>query len=222
MIRKIAAAIAPVDGFTGRRLTGSEVRVIVTDGPKPVKKSDGWFVIWDNGLTHRRIVVESPWFETRVLDLDVAAIGRKKQPSLRIWMLPGRRYPYPPGLGWREEKTAPGERMTGILDGSSGLIKPAGDYDPADENPLEIRIRYSREIEPEGMPLVIRNRDGTGAEPFTVWEMTDRGRGIGLLERPLTQKHEIKNTEICLLWQTVAGDDGICRLPKFCTLWKSG
>ena len=219
MIRRIAAAVALVDGYTGRRLTGSEARVIVTGGPRPVRKDDGWFVIWDNGLPYRHLIVESPYFETRELELDVAALWRKKQPSLRVWMIPGSCYPYPPGLHWTEERAKPGEILEGILDGSVGILKLTEDYSPKTATPLEITVKCSSEVEPEGIPFVIRNRDGTGAEPLSLWEMTDRGRGTGILERPLRETHKVKDTEICLRWQAVTGADGICRLPEFCTLW---
>lgn len=219
MIRRIAAAVALVDGYTGSRLTGSEARVIVKDGSRPVRKDDGWFVIWDNGLPRRQIIAESPYFETRELDLDVAALWQKKQPSIRVWMIPGICYPYPPGLVWTEEQAKPGETVEGILEGSSGILRLTCDYSPKAENPLEIAVKCSREVEPEGIPFVIRDKDGAHAEPLSIWEMGERGGGRCILERPLLNRHEMKNTEICLRWQTTAGPDGICRLPEFSTRW---
>lgn len=219
MVRKIAAAVALVDGYTGKRLTGAEARVIVAGGPRPVRKDDGWFVIWDNGLPRRRIVAESPCFETRLLDLDVADIWRKRQPSVRVWMIPGPCYPYPPGIRWRTEQAGPGVLVTGILEGSSGLIKLATDYDPGGETPLVVRFKCGSELEPEGMPLVIRDRESENWELFSIWETADRMEGLGILERPLSKTYRMKDAEICLLWQTVAGADGSCRLPEFCTRW---
>lgn len=97
-VRRAAVVVCPIDGYTGEPvraplLTG--LRVTISDGAVPVKKPEGYWVFWENGLGCRTVTVESPWFEREHKELDVETLHSMDMPVLELWLRPGPAYPYP-------------------------------------------------------------------------------------------------------------------------------
>lgn len=184
-----------------------------------MRKQDGWYVLWDQGESQKHIVIESPYFEPVTARLPVGEIQKKKQPSIRICLIPNRNYPFPGQIGWIKGKAAPGSLVEGILEGSAGLLKLVKDYHPEGGNGKQLSVRYGRELEPEGLTFAIRSLDRGSWEPFVIWEK-DPFSGICSLRTPLEQAYSVNNSEICLRWQTKAGSDGGYVLPEHCTYWR--
>lgn len=97
-VRKAAAVVCPVDGYTGQpvseALLGGMV-IRMADGEVPVKKAGGYWVFWENGERVRTLIAESPWFEREELELDMEEWGRQPELVLKLWLMPGTGYPYP-------------------------------------------------------------------------------------------------------------------------------
>ncbi len=97
-VRKAAVAVLPIDGYTGEVVKEpllAGLRVAISDGAVPVKKAEGYWVFWENGIRFRTVTVQSPWFEQEELLLDMEEWGGLKQPVLELWLRPGTAYPYP-------------------------------------------------------------------------------------------------------------------------------
>lgn len=97
-IRKAAVIIRLIDGCTGEPLRAeflAAVSVTMEDGSVPVKKLEGYWVFWENGVRYRNLSVESPWFEPEKQQLDMELWRDGNEPLLEVWLRPGPAYPYP-------------------------------------------------------------------------------------------------------------------------------
>ena len=120
---KMAFAVAVRDSFSGRPLTGSQVRVSLPEDPgnRPVTKRDGYYVVLAGRIPVTRVLVQAPGFHSRECMVDPEALEVTGQ-ILYVWLVPDQTYAGGGSRSFLQIRGAlPGEPVTvtetGIFDG---------------------------------------------------------------------------------------------------------
>lgn len=211
-VRKIGAAVRLMDGFTGQPADHRGILAAMDDGALPVRKSDGYFIFWDNGRQWRTLVVKGAGYEQEEVLLDMEALGRKGQPTCCVWLKPGRTYAYPPEIRLEERREEPDKEVVFPLEASAGCIKLAEAY-PVDRlNTDMIYLQVPEGIEMENRRLCIRSMEGK-EEDFTIWMVKNRAMGLYMLKEPLEGIYGPYETEILLTLVLRADKQGCLAVP---------
>lgn len=214
-VRRIAAAVRPLDSFTGLPPENGNVRVVMEDGAVPVIKPEGYYIFWDNGSRKRILLAEGEGYERERLEIDVQDLERKRQPTVCLWLTPGRSYSYPPGVKLVEELGYPGETRTFPLEQSAGCIRFMEPY-PCDRlNPRLIRLMVPADMELEGRRLCMRNMDGD-EEYASIWSVKNRAMGMYELAEPLRYVYGPYESGVLLTLSIKADGEGRLLLPVNC------
>ena len=90
---KMAFAVAVRDSFSGRPLTGSQVRVSLPEDPgnRPVTKRDGYYVVLAGRIPVTRVLVQAPGFHSRECMVDPETLEVTGQ-ILYVWLVPDQTY----------------------------------------------------------------------------------------------------------------------------------
>lgn len=211
-VRKAAAAVIPIDGFTGQIVRGPGVRVWMEDGGSFVRKDNGVVVFWDNGGRERRLLVDSPCFYRESVRLDMERLGQKWRPTCSVWLRPNRSYPYPPDIRLKEGTAGPGVLIRRPQELTSGLIRP---LPPApDQGARVIHLYVPDLLHMEGRTLFLRGRENGMKEYVTIWEEQSRALGLYELEMLPAGKFSPADTEILLVSETFADEKGHYLIPE--------
>lgn len=211
-VRKAAAAILPIDGFTGQPLKGDSVRIRMEDKGSSVRKENGFVVFWDNGSRKRRLLVESPHFYKEEVWLDMDRLGQKWQPAYPVWLRPAGSYPYPSSIPLREGTAIPGTLIRLPQEQTSGLIRL---LPPAPgQGALSLRLDVPDLLYMEGRTLFLRSRENGQSQYVTIWEERSRSLGLYELEMPPAVEFSFADTEILLVAETFSDEKGQYRIPE--------
>lgn len=212
-VNRMAVAIRPMDSFTGQPVLDGSIYIRMEDGGAGIRKPDGYVVFWDNGLTQRVLVLESPYFAPERMVLDMGEIRKKRMPALFVWMKPGSGYPYSTAVRIKEQTAEPGSIVRVFMEHSEGIIRLAQPY-PVDRlEPRVIALKIPPELVAEGRTLRIRRRSNDDQEVFTIWQACNVSAGMYELEQPLKSVYSIYDEAIGLFIEFKTGKDGICRIP---------
>lgn len=211
-VRKAAAAILPIDGFTGQPVRGDGVRVRMEDGGSFVKKDNGIVVFWDNGSRERRLLVDSPYFSREEVRLNMERLEQKWQPTYSVWLRPTGSYPYPPAIRLKQGTADPGTLIRHPQELTAGLIRLLPPV--PDQGTHCIRLDVPEPLHMEGRTLFLRSRANPRSEYVTIWEERSRSMGIYELEMPPAGEFNAADTEILLVSETFADKKGQYRIPE--------
>lgn len=213
-VKRVAAAVIPMDLFTGARVRPGTVRVWMEDGEPGIRKEDGSIIFLDSGEPERSLIVESPYYEREQIMLCMNEFQGKRSPVLFLWLKPGPAYPYPSGVRLRTETGKPGSTVCIPMEESEGLVSLVGAY-PADRlEPQLIQLKVPEGLELEGRTLQIRRLSDGKKEDFTIWETRNRSLGLYGLICPLEGVYSIFDSSIVLIMQVKADQKGNYRVPE--------
>ncbi len=210
-VRKAAAAVLPIDGFTGQPLQDS-VRVRMEDGGSFVRKESGIVVFWDNGSRERQLLVDGPYFHRETVNLDMGRLEQKWQPTYSVWLRPSGSYPYPSGIRLREGKADPGTLIRRPQEQTAGLIRLLPPAPGQGQSSLCLDVPELLHM--EGRTLFLRSRESGRGEYATVWEERSRSMGIYELEMPPAGEFSAGDTQILLVSETFSDENGWYRIPE--------
>ncbi|MDG0789527.1 hypothetical protein OMP38_00640 [Cohnella ginsengisoli] len=96
-VSRCSLVVYPVDAWTGRPLAGAEVAVRLDGLPcKPLRTPDGGYAFMDVQASVCSLTVSAPLRLTSRRTVDLAALP-KRSPVVVAPLLPGSRFPAPPG-----------------------------------------------------------------------------------------------------------------------------
>lgn len=210
-VRRIAAAVRPMDSFTGQPPESTVLRVAMEDGGVPVKKAGGYYIFWDNGSRIRTLTVKGSGYEPEYMELDVTKLEQKRQPTVYLWLKPDKSYIYPPGIRTEVYQGSPGEVRTFSLKQSAGVIRLMEPYPSDPLNPCLIRLLAPDGMELEGRILCIC---GLREEEYTsIWCARNRAMGLYQMSAPLEHEYGPYESQVLLTISLKADRDGRLYLP---------
>lgn len=211
-VRKAAAAVYPIDGFTGQLVREDGVRVRMEDGGSFVRKNSGVAVFWDNGSKERRLLVEGPCFYRETVRLDIERLEQKWQPTCSVWLRPNGSYPYPPDICLKEGTADPGVLIRRPQELTLGLIRLLQPM--PDQGARGLHLDVPDLLHMEGRTLFLRSRENGRGEYVTIWEEQSRSLGLYELEMPPAGEFSPADTEILLVSETFSDKKGHYRIPE--------
>lgn len=213
-VKRVAAAVCPMDQFTGTRAEPGTVHIYMEDGELGIQKDEGYVIFWDNGEPERRLIVESPYYEREQIVLCMSEFQKKRSPVFMVWLKPGPVYPYPSGVRLHRKTGEPGAIINIPMEASEGLLSLVGAY-PADRvEPQMIQMKAPKGLELEGRTLQIRRLSDGRKEDFTIWEARNRSLGLYELEVPLEDVYSVFDSSILLVMQVKADGEGHYCVPE--------
>lgn len=210
MIRRVAAAILAVDGFTGEPIRDGSISMKMEDGGLPIKKWDGYYIFWDNGQIFRTLIVESGLFEQESVLINIEEIGKKKEPILTLYLIPGLAYPFPRDVRWKECLGKKDSILHIPIMETKGLITLARNYQ-AGESCLFIKKIPGLIV--EGRELAFFHKGETQWESGEIWEVVSEDTGCCRLKVPLKQAYVQRETKILLTFGVRSDAEGGYLLP---------
>ncbi len=210
-VRKAAAAVLPIDGFTGQPVLDGGVHVQMEDGGSSVRKDNGFVVFWDNGSLKRRLLAGGPGFHQEEVTLDMEQLAGKWQPTYSVWLRPACSYPYPSGIHLKEGSGAPGTLIRRPQERTAGLIRLLPPV--PEQNARSLHLDVPDKLHMEGRLLFLRSRESGRGEYVTIWEEQSRALGLYLLETPPSGDFPPGDTQILLVSETFSDERGRYRIP---------
>ena len=198
--RKVSLALLPIDDFTDRIITGSWLRVYTVEGNiSSIRKPDGYHIFCDLPDGEVEICLEGPLYQKQILKLPVG-----EEPGIyQVRMLPGTNYPLPQGATIIRGSLPKGSVLRLFLPKQKRNCKLLYDYDP-DVQGTELFLFRPYEVSLEGKKLCICGKE----KNMEFFRVSDQRGNICVLEHPLSRAYQKKDTNIYLVYESAAGEDG--------------
>lgn len=204
--RQVSLALLPIDDFTDRIITGSQLHVY-TEGENisSIRKPDGYHIFCDLSGSEAEICLEGPLYQKQIIKFPIEQGGST---IYQVRMLPGAGYPLPQGATVVEGTLPPGSTIRLFLSGQKRSCKLVHDYDP-DIQREELALFRPHEMSLEGKILCIRGKEND----MEFSRVTDQKGNICTLKRPLSKPYQKAETCVYPVYQATAGEDGSFYLP---------
>ena len=204
--KKVSLVVLPIDDFTDRIITGSQLRVYIKDENIPsIRKPDGYHVFCDLAGSEVEICLEGPLYQKRILKLPV---GREEPDIIQVRMLPGAGYPLPQGSTIVDGVLSPGSSIRLFFPGQKRSCKLLNDYDPGVQG-KELAIFRPYEMSLEGRIMCIRDKE----KDIEFFCISDQKGNVCILEHPLSKPYRKTDTGVYPVFEATAGEDGSFYLP---------
>lgn len=204
--RRVSLALLPIDDFTDRIITGSQLRVYTKEENIPsIRKPDGYHILCDLEGSEVEICLEGPLYQKQILRLP---IGQEEPKICQVRMLPGSAYPLPREAAIVYGTLPEGSMIRLFFPGQKRSCKLLYDYDPGIQGE-ELFLFRPYEMSLEGKTLCVRGRE-KGMEFFRV---TDQRGNICILENPLSKVYQKNEASVYPVYQAAGGEDGNIYLP---------
>ena len=202
--RRVSLVLLPIDDFTDRVITGSQLRMYLEEGGRPsIRKPDGYHVFCDLEGSAARICIEGPLYQKQTVELPLGGMATVYQ----VRMLPNASYPIPSGATCIRGRLKPGSRIRLFFPEQKKSYKLLYDYDP-EEKGLSLSL-FNPELVPlEGKTLCICSRE---KEEF--FRVKGQAEEICELEEPLQESYRKIGTSIYPVYEAFAEADGGFYLP---------
>lgn len=204
--RKVSLALLPIDDFTGRIITGSQLHVYVREGNIPsIRKPDGYHIFCDLTGCEAEICLEGPLYQRQVLKLP---IGQGEPNIYQVRMLPAVGYPLPQGATLVRGVLPPKSVLRLFFPGQRRSCKLLYDYDPGMQGE-ELFLFRPYEMSMEGKTMCICGKD----KDLEFFRVSDQRGNICTLEHPLSKTYQKSGTGVYPVYEAAAGEDGSIYLP---------
>lgn len=183
----VSLAVAVIDDFSGKPLSGSQVRVWI-EGERPPAVKDGGYYIFTNLRQQRAVLhLDAPMFHDRQIVLEEDRLEQHREKPLKIRMIPNRSYPIP--------------RHTTCVQGCAEPGSVVMAYNRDYENPLrllyaytakkeEVSIFHPEDADMEGSIFYIQDKEKKNREIFQTAELTDPEKKTYRMEKPLMHDYK--------------------------------
>lgn len=204
--REVSLVLLPIDDFTDRIITGSQLRVYTKDDNiSSIRKPDGYHIFCDLAGSEVEICLEGPLYQKQILRLP---IGQGELNVYQVRMLPGNNYPLPRGVTIVKGVLSPGSSIRLFFPGQKRSCKLLYDYDPVIHKE-EISLFRPNEISLEGKILCVCGQE----KDMEFIRVSDQKGNICILEHPLSRVCPKIGTSIYPVYEAVAGKTGSFFLP---------
>lgn len=204
--KEVSLVVLPIDDFTDRIITGSQLRVYTKDEKIPsIRKSDGYHIFCDLVGSEVEICLEGPLYQKRILKLSV---GSGEPNIIQVRMIPGTGYPLPQGSTIIYGILSPGSLIRLFFPKQKRSCKLLRDYDPEMQGE-ELAIFRPYEMSLEGRVLCICGKE----KDMEFIRVSDQEGNVCTLEHPLSRPYRKTDTGIYPVFEAIAGEDGSFYLP---------
>lgn len=204
--RQVSLVLLPIDDFTGRIITGSQLHVYTKeDKISSTRKPDGYHIFCDLTGSETEICLEGPLYQKQTLKFPTEQGGSTIH---QVRMLPGTGYPLPQGVTIVAGVLPPGSVLRLFFPGQKRNCKLLDDYDPGVHGE-ELALFRPYDMSLEGKILCIRGKE----KDMEFFRVTDQRSNICTLEHPLSKPYQKVGTNIFPVYQAAAGADGSFYLP---------
>ena len=204
--QKVSLVLLPIDDFTGRIITGSQLRVYLKEeNISSIRKQDGYHVFCNLSGSEADICLEGPLYQKQILRLPIGQAESKVYP---VRMLPGMAYPLPKGTTTVSGTLPEGSVFKLFISGQKRSYKLLYDYDPGIQG-KELSLFRPFEMSLEGKTMCIRDKE----KNHEFFKITDQNGNICMLEHPLSKAYQKIGTGVYPVYEITGGEDGAFRLP---------
>lgn len=186
--RKVSLAVLVVDDFTGRPVVTPDVAVAaVQTVQKPVRKSDGWFLLLDCAEKTLDVTVTAWAYHTASVRVDLGALAALR-PVVKLRLTPNRNYSIPHQTTCLEGTAPAGSVVRILCENDPRPLRLLYDY--VREGPEEgrvIRLYDPTASDLDGREFALLRKGEREAECFIVWETLEDEEGAFRLHAPLTR-----------------------------------
>lgn len=204
--KKVSLVLLPIDDFTDRIITGSQLHVYINGENKPsIRKTDGYHVFCDLPGDEAEVCLEGPVYRKQILRLPI----EKGEPEVfQVRMLPKTSYPFPQGTTIVKGALPADSTIRIFFPEQKRGCKLLYDYDPLiQEKKLPIFRPYEMSL--AGKMLCVCGRDHN----LEFIRVSDQKENICILEHPLSKAYEKIGTIIYPVYETAVDEDGSFYLP---------
>lgn len=204
----VSLVVIPIDDFTGKPITGSNVRVYITGEKPPIVKAEGYRVFVNIQQPCVKVHCESGLYDPRE---DIVELKDQPLQMLKIRLSPNTSYPIPPDTTCVVGNTKPNAHLLLRSKTTESAYKLLYEYSHKEEKSkqyMEIYNPLKKEL--EGKLFYICSKDQTDWEYFKI-------RGFEqdkyILETPLQHEYKKIGTDIVPVYETYADKNGDFFLP---------
>lgn len=205
--------VLPIDDFTGRPITGSNVRISVPGGRPAVIKEDGYRVFTNIREAEVTIECQSGLYENRTEKINLAS--RDAEQVLVLRLSPNGNYPIQKGTTCISGQTEPGNRLWFWNREGKGY-RMAKDYKKDAEEPV-IHPYQPEDMEMEGKSFFLCDKTGK-KEYFRIIGKKEQGylidkelsrdyHKVGAALMPIIEVQADKNGKFFLPLKAAEGED---------------
>jgi hypothetical protein len=172
---KASLVIQVIDDFTNRVISDGSVQVSIEGASKPIRKSEGYYIFLNLGMTQVNLTAMSLRYgtENRIINLSTV---NEKEPMIKIRMKPNRNYSLPEGTTSVFGIAEPESEIRVTCDSVQKYYRLLYDYD-RDKLKDEINIFNPDKTDLDGKVLMIRDKDDSVSEAFYIIGTKDRESG---------------------------------------------
>lgn len=204
--RKVSLILLPIDDFTGTIITGSMLRVYLTEDNTPsIRKQDGYHVFCNLSGSEAKICLEGPLYQKQMLRLP---IGQGKLQIYPVRMMPGIAYPLPEGTTIISGTLPEGGVLRLFTLGKKRACKLLCDYDPGIQGE-GLSLFQPFEMFLEGKTMCIRDKD----KSHEFFKIAEHKGNVCIPECPLSKTYQKIGTGVYPVYEITGGEDGKFRLP---------
>lgn len=211
MVGRIGAVIAPVDGFTGKRITDQSLVVRSGNGQVPVKKAEGYYVLWEDGNPWLTVTIECMWFERITVTVHVLNLRKKAEPVYHVYLVPSALYPFPAYGEMKGGMAQPGGVTLAALEDTDRLLRIEMFLTWGENKLPAIRIKNHYGLLLEDRLLYLLGENGEG-ELCHVGVYKKESETIYLLS-PLRRSYREGASKLLLVYRSKADESGSIKVP---------
>ncbi|MBO4395701.1 MAG: DUF4255 domain-containing protein [Eubacterium sp.] len=203
VLAKTAIVVLPIDDFTGRAITGSNVSVQIDGERPPVNKSDGYRIFTNMSRDSFTLRFRSALYEPVSVDVDMN--GRDPGEILTVRLVPGRSYPLPGGTTTVVVSATPDSSFR-MWEPEGRVFKIQKDYKTSDGRELALYNPENRAVEGRGFFIT-----ASGKQEWL--RITSHQEKKYAMEKPLEQDYARTETELLPVHEVVTGKSGQAFFP---------
>ena len=204
--KRVSLVVLPIDDFTGRIITGSQLRVYTkNENISSIRKPDGYHVFCNLVGSEAEVCLEGPLYQKQILKLP---IGRGEPNIYQVRMLPGIGYPLPQESSIVSGVLSPGSSIKLFFPRQKKSCKLLYDYDPGIQA-KELSIFRPYEMSLQGRIMCICGKERN----MEFFRVSDQKGNVCILEHPLSQPYRKIDTSVYPVFEAFAGEDGSLYLP---------
>lgn len=204
--RKVSLALLPIDDFTDRIITGSQLHVYtMEDNITSIRKPDGYHIFCDLAGDEAEICLEGPLYQKQILKLPIV----REEPTIhQVRMLPGIRYPLPQEATIVRGALPPGSVLRLFFTGQKRTAKLLDHYDPDIQGQTLFLFRLCS-MSLEGRTLCICGKD----KDMEFARVLDQRGNLCTLKHPLSKAYRKPDTSVYPVYEAAVYEDGSLYLP---------
>lgn len=198
----VSLVVLPVDDFTGKPITGGQVRIYAAGEKASVIKPDGYHIFMN--LQERKITIHcvGEWYTSRTEEIILSSDSVPQIVKLRL--SPSASYPIPSGAACVAGKAAPGKKIRFFCTNSEEMYRLSGEYSCTGDARDTLHIFNPSQKDLEGRTMLIQDKNGQ-QEYFSIVAMVEEDYRMAL---PLQRDYKRIGTVLYPVFETYSDSKG--------------